>query len=75
MTIGKAINKLRTDADLSQEEFAALFGVSQQSVQKWENEASVHNDSFDFTKIYNIGDVVRIFFLGIAEYFAQLTGR
>ena len=40
-----------------------------------ENEASVHNDSFDFTKIYNIGDVVRIFFLGIAEYFAQLTGR
>ncbi len=41
MTIGKAINKLRTDANLSQEEFAAFFGVSQQSVQKWENEASV----------------------------------
>lgn len=36
MTIGQAINKLRTDANLSQEQFAALFGVSQQSVQKWE---------------------------------------
>lgn len=41
MTIGKAINKLRNDADLSQEQFAALFGVSQQSVQKWENGDSV----------------------------------
>ena len=37
MTIGKAIGKIRTDAKLSQEQFAALFGVSQQSVQKWEN--------------------------------------
>ncbi len=37
MTISKAINKLRTDARLSQEQFAALFGVSQQAVQKWEN--------------------------------------
>lgn len=37
MTIGKAINKLRTDSKLSQEQFATIFGVSQQSVQKWEN--------------------------------------
>lgn len=41
MTIGKAINKLRSDANLSQEQFATLFGVSQQSVQKWENGDSV----------------------------------
>ena len=41
MTIGKAINKLRIEAKLSQEQFAILFGVSQQSVQKWENEDSV----------------------------------
>lgn len=41
MTIGKAINKLRNDANLSQEQFASLFGVSQQSVQKWENSDSV----------------------------------
>ena len=41
MTIGKAINKLRLDSNLSQEQFATLFGVSQQSVQKWENGDSV----------------------------------
>ncbi len=41
MTIGKAINKLRNDANISQEQFATLFGVSQQSVQKWENGDSV----------------------------------
>lgn len=41
MTIGKAIYKLRNDAHLSQEQFATLFGVSQQSVQKWEYEDSV----------------------------------
>lgn len=41
MTIGKAINNLRNDANLSQEQFATLFGVSQQSVQKWENGDSV----------------------------------
>ena len=37
MTIGNAINTLRIEAKLSQEQFAILFGVSQQSVQKWEN--------------------------------------
>ncbi|MBQ8432169.1 MAG: ADP-ribosylglycohydrolase family protein [Clostridia bacterium] len=37
MTVGNAINKLRTEAKLTQEQFATLFGVSQQSVQKWEN--------------------------------------
>lgn len=37
MTIGRSINKLRTNANLSQEQFATLFNVSQQSVQKWEN--------------------------------------
>ncbi len=41
MTLGNAINKLRTDSNLSQEQFATLFGVSQQSVQKWENGDSV----------------------------------
>jgi len=41
MALGNAINKLRTNSNLSQEQFAALFGVSQQSVQKWENEDSV----------------------------------
>ncbi len=41
MMIGKAINKLRTDCNLSQEQFANIFRVSQQSVQKWEKGDSV----------------------------------
>ncbi len=41
MTVGKAINELRTGSNLSQEQFANLFDVSQQSVQKWENGTSV----------------------------------
>ena len=40
MTIGKSINKLRADSNLSQEQFASIFDVSQQSVQKWESEIS-----------------------------------
>ena len=35
------IYKLRTRAQLSQEEFASMFNVSRQSVQKWENGSSV----------------------------------
>ncbi len=41
MTIHQAIYKLRTNANLSQEQFASLFGVSGQSVQKWESGDSV----------------------------------
>ncbi|MBR4940774.1 MAG: ADP-ribosylglycohydrolase family protein [Clostridia bacterium] len=37
MEIGKTIRKLRTENNLSRENFAALFGVSHQAVQKWEN--------------------------------------
>ena len=36
MTKGQRIQKLRTDAALSQEAFANLIGVSRQSVSKWE---------------------------------------
>lgn len=36
-----AIKKLRADAQMSQEQFAELFGVSRQSVQKWESGAAV----------------------------------
>ena len=41
MTIGNSINKLRTNANLSQEQFADLFSVSQQSVQKWETDSAI----------------------------------
>lgn len=41
MKIQKMIYKLRTDAKMSQEGFAELFGVSRQAVQKWENGSTV----------------------------------
>lgn len=36
MNLGNTIRKLRTESHLSQEQFAEIFGISQQSVQKWE---------------------------------------
>lgn len=41
MVIGKMIYKLRTEANLSREQFAEMFGVSRQAIQKWENGDSV----------------------------------
>jgi len=41
MTTARIINRIRTNAKLSQEQFAELFGVSRQSVQKWESGTSV----------------------------------
>ena len=40
MTLGKTIHKIRTEAKLTQEQFSQIFGISQQSVQKWESDAS-----------------------------------
>ena len=37
MTLGKTIHKIRTEAKLTQEQFSQIFGISQQSVQKWES--------------------------------------
>ena len=37
MLMNDTIYKLRTTAKLSQEQFADIFGVSRQAVQKWEN--------------------------------------
>lgn len=41
MSINSMIKKLRTGANMSQEQFADLFGVSRQSVQKWESGVSM----------------------------------
>lgn len=41
MAINEMISKLRSNANMSQEQFAELFGVSRQSVQKWESGISV----------------------------------
>ena len=41
MTRGQRIQKLRSDASLSQEAFASMLGVSRQSVSKWESAMSI----------------------------------
>ncbi len=41
MTLSEMIQKLRTSRNLSQSQFAELFHVSQQAVQKWESGATV----------------------------------
>lgn len=41
MTLGNSINKIRTNANMSQGQFADLFSVSQQSVQKWETNSAI----------------------------------
>ena len=37
MLFAKTINKIRTEAKMTQEQFSEIFGVSQQAVQKWES--------------------------------------
>ena len=41
MEIGQSIYKIRNNAKLTQEQFAEMFGVSQQAVQKWESGSAV----------------------------------
>ena len=50
MSLGDNINKIRTQAKLTQAQFSEILGVSQQSVQKWENGDSVP----ELQKIINI---------------------
>ncbi len=40
MSIGITIKKLRSEAKMTQAQFSEMFGVSQQSVQKWEREVA-----------------------------------
>lgn len=53
MTLGKTIHKIRTEAKLTQEQFSEIFGVSQQSVQKWERDLATP----DLDKIITISKV------------------
>ena len=41
MELGKPIYRIRNNTKLTQEQFAEMFGVSQQAVQKWESGVSV----------------------------------
>lgn len=52
MKLNETIYKLRKRANISQEEFASMFNVSRQAVQKWENSSSVP----ELTKIIEISN-------------------
>lgn len=41
MTVAEMIKKTRTEANMTQEEYGAKFGVSRQTVSSWENERSL----------------------------------
>ena len=41
MEIGQSIYKIRNNAKLTQDQFAEIFDVSQQAVQKWESGSAV----------------------------------
>jgi len=51
MEIGQSIYKIRNNAKLTQDQFAEIFDVSQQAVQKWESGSAVP----DIEKIVKIG--------------------
>jgi len=56
MELGKSIYRIRNNTKLTQEQFAEMFGVSQQAVQKWESGVSVP-DIEKIIKIANCFDV------------------
>ena len=40
MTLGNNIKKIRNDANMSQEDFAEMFGVTRQTISNWETSKS-----------------------------------
>ena len=56
MELGKSIYRIRNNTKLTQEQFAEMFGVSQQAVQKWESGVSMP-DIEKIIKIANCFDV------------------
>ena len=56
MEIGQSIYKIRNNAKLTQEQFAEMFGVSQQAVQKWESGGAVP-DIEEIVKIAKYFDI------------------
>lgn len=56
MTFGKKISELRKTAGLSQEEFGEMFGVSRQSVSKWESDQTLP----EFATIIKIADFFNV---------------
>ena len=56
MNIGKQINAMRKENNLSQDEFAEIFNVTRQTVSNWENEKSYP----DLETIMRISDYFKI---------------
>ena len=56
MTMGEKLQRLRTNAEFSQEELAERLGVSRQAVSKWESGASDPSTSnlLALAKLYGI---------------------
>ncbi|MDE5835041.1 MAG: helix-turn-helix domain-containing protein, partial [Ruminococcus sp.] len=52
MNIGKSIRRIRTENNMSQEDFAEIFFVTRQTVSNWENEKSYP----DLSTIVKISD-------------------
>lgn len=75
MSIGDTISKLRNQAKLTQAEFAEVFGVSQQSVQKWESGLSTP----DLEKIISMSKYFDVsldaFVLGNDNRVVEETGK
>ena len=66
MNTGKKIQKLRKENNLSQEQLAEKFGVSRQSVSKWESDQSVP-DIYNIIQLSNLFGVSTDYFLKDSE--------
>lgn len=66
MDTGKKIQKLRKENNLSQEQLAEKFGVSRQSVSKWESDQSVP-DIYNIIQLSNLFGVSTDYFLKDSE--------
>ena len=68
MAINEMIYKIRTNAKLSQEQFAEMFKVSRQSVQKWENGAST-------PELSKLIEISKKFDISLDSLILERTGR
>ncbi len=68
MALNDKINRLRTTHKLSQEEFAEIFKVSRQSVQKWENGMAI-------PEISKIIEISKYFDISLDELVLDRTKR
>lgn len=56
MTLGEKLAKLRKENNYTQEQLADIFGVSRQSVSKWESDVAYPETD----KLIKLGGIVRV---------------